>query len=447
MTDHVNGREVVLDMLLEVLEGDKYSHTVLNQHLKKHQLLEKQERAFITRLFTDTVKRYLTLDYIIEQFSTLPVRKMKPLIRNLLRMSIYQIMYMDQIPESAVCNEAVKLAKKRGFSKLSGFVNGILRNIIREKDGLTFPDRSKNEVEYLKIMYSTPEWLVKQLLEQYDDATAEAVLKASLRERETSIRCNRAKVSPDQLKENLIEEGVIVERSEYLDYAYVIHNYDYLDKLQSFRQGEFTVQDVSSMLVCEVAEIKESDFVIDVCSAPGGKSLQAAEKARRVSARDLTEYKINLINENCNRMGFTNVETLVWDATVTDESMINSADVVIADLPCSGLGVIGKKSDIKYRMSHEQQKELVELQRKILSAVQQYVKKGGVLVYSTCTINKDENEENRNWFLENYDFETESIDPYLPKQLQGETTQKGYLQLLQGVHNSDGFFIAKFRRK
>ncbi len=447
MTESYNSREIVLEMLLEVLEGGKFSHTVQNQTLKRYQMLEKQERAFLSRVFTGTVKVYLTLDYIIEQFSTLPVRKMKPLIRNLLRMSVYQLRYMDQVPSSAVCNEAVKLAKKRGFDKLSGFVNGILRNIIRNEANIKFPDKQLDPVKYLEISYSYTQWLVSELLTQYDFAAVEKILAASLTEKELTIRTNLKKVTPQELKEILLAEGVTAEESNYLPYAFKLKNYDYLEKLNAFQKGYFAVQDVSSMLVCEVAGINEKHLVVDVCAAPGGKTMHAAQTANIVFSRDLTEYKVGLINENLKRLELTNVQTKVWDASVLDEELIGKADVVIADLPCSGMGVFGKKADLKYKFLPNQQKELVELQRKILSVIQSYVKEGGVLMFSTCTINHGENTDNMEWFLNNFDFTPENIDAYLPDKLKSETTEKGYLQLLQGVHSTDGFFIAKFRRK
>ncbi|MFT4144881.1 MAG: 16S rRNA (cytosine(967)-C(5))-methyltransferase RsmB [Mobilitalea sp.] len=447
MTESYNSREIVLEMLLEVLEGGKFSHTVQNQTLKRYQMLEKQERAFLSRVFSGTVKVYLTLDYIIEQFSTLPVRKMKPFIRNLLRMSVYQLCYMDQIPSSAVCNEAVKLAKKRGFDKLSGFVNGILRNITRNEANIKFPDKQLDPIKYLEISYSYPQWLVSELLTQYDFATVEIILAASLKEKELTIRTNLQKVTPQELKEILLKEGVTVEESDYLPYAFKLKNYDYLEKLEAFQKGYFTVQDVSSMLVCEVAGISEKDLVVDVCAAPGGKTMHAAQTAGSVLARDLTEYKVGLINENIKRLELTNILTKVWDASILDEELVDKADVVIADLPCSGMGVFGKKADLKYKFSPNQQKELVELQRKILSVIQSYVKEGGVLMFSTCTINHGENTANMEWFLNNFDFSLESLNTYLPDELKSETTEKGYLQLLQGVHPTDGFFIAKFRRK
>lgn len=442
----INEREIVLDMLLEIIEGGKFSHTILNQTLSRHQNLNKQERSFITRLSTGTVERYLTLDYRINQVASLPVKKMKPLIRNLLRLSVYQLIYMDNIPDSAVCNEAVKLAKKRKFIKLSGFVNGVLREIIRTKDDFKLPYKDKNPVTYLSVVYSTPEWLVTSLLDQYHIEQVEKVLSASLKVSKTSIRCNLNKVSPSKLKEELIKEGVSVLDSQYLDYGFYISDYDHLEGIDAFKKGHFVVQDISSQLVNQVAGIESDDFVIDVCAAPGGKALHASQVANKVLARDLTEYKVDLINDNIKRLDITNVETEVWDATVLDAALIGKADVVIADLPCSGIGVMGKKVDIKYKMTRFQQIELVELQRKILTIIQNYVKPGGTLIYSTCTINNDENTGNMNWFLQNFDFEAVSLESYLPESLRNGDICNGYLQLLQGVHETDGFFIGKMRK-
>jgi len=442
-----DARELVLDMLMEVIEEGAYSHKVLGGTLKKYQQLDKQERAFITRLFIGTVKLYLRLDYIIEHFSTLPVKKMKPAVRCILREGAYQILYMEQVPDSAACNEAVKLAKKRGLGGLSGFVNAILRNIARNAKRIKFPDPAKEPVKYLSVYYSCPEWLAGLLTEQFGYDNTEAMMASALQERQTSIRCNEKKVSCAELKAILHKEGVTVEDSPYLEYAFTIKDYDYLEKLDSFKKGYFMVQDVSSMLVCHLAGEENCFLVLDVCAAPGGKALHAAQKAGKVIARDLTEAKIRLIDENIKRMGYDNVTTQVWDATLPDEALFGQADLVIADLPCSGLGVIGKKPDIKYKLSQQQLAELAGLQKKILAVVQNYVKPGGILMFSTCTVNRDENINNFRWFLENFNFEAVSIYESLPDALKTDTAKDGYLQLMQGKHDTDGFFISKFRKR
>lgn len=436
-------RELVLGILMEVTKDGEYSHIALRNVLSKYQYLDKKERAFITRVTEGTLERMIELDYIINQFSKVKVNKMKPVIRNILRMAVYQLKYMDSIPNSAVCNEAVKLATKKGFSSLKGFVNGVLRNIERNLDTITYPDD-------LSIKYSMPEWILNQWKEVYDDKTIETMLKAFLEDKPTTIRCNTSVCTVDELMEKLEKEGVHVEKHPYLPYALWISSYNYLAELQSFQDGDFYVQDISSMLVSHIAQPKEGDYVIDVCAAPGGKSLHMAEMLHgtgHVEARDLTDYKVNLIWENIQRSGMKNMEAVRFDATVLDEESIEKADVVVADLPCSGLGVLGKKTDLKYKMTEKTQEDLVVLQRDILSKVKNYVKPEGILIYSTCTIHKKENMDNVHWFLqENADFELVSIGDILCDELKKDVVEEGCLQFLPGVHESDGFFIAKFKR-
>lgn len=450
MTKDVDLRELVLGILIDITENENYSHIAINQTLKKYQYLEKQDRAFISRLSEGCIETLIELDYIIDKFSSVKTKKMKPVIRNILRMGVYQIKYMDNIPDSATCNEAVKLAKKKGFHNLKGFVNGVLRNISRNIESLQYPEEEKEPVRFLSIKYSVPEWIIGQWLEEYDYPTVKGILIASLEEKKTTIRCNLNKITPNQLEENLRKNDVIVSPGEYLPYALKISGYNYINKIEAFREGLFQIQDESSMLVAEVAGIHEGDYCIDVCAAPGGKSLHVAEKLNGtgfVSARDLTDYKVSLIKENIDRLQLSNIKQKVQDALELDQESILKADVVIADLPCSGLGVFGKKTDIKYKVTKSQQEQLVLLQRQILRVVSQYVKPNGVLIYSTCTINKDENIGNVHWFLSEFDFELESIDPYIPDNLTGDTTKMGYIQLLPGVHKTDGFFIARLRKK
>lgn len=426
MTDQqVNVRALALELLLEITGRKEYSHVALRGALEKYQYLSKQDRAFLTRVTEGTVERMLELDYIIDQFSKVPVKKMKPVIRNILRMSVYQIKYMDRIPDSAVCNEAVKLAQKKGFTNLKGFVNGVLRGIIRGIDAVVYPNPS--------VQYSMPEWIVEQWTEEYGAETAHKMMENQYTERPVTIRINLEKISKEKLKERLESEGVRVQEVDGVDCALAISDYDYLRAIPSFREGLFQVQDVSSMLAALMAEPKCGDYCIDVCAAPGGKSLHLSDLMKgtgMVEARDLTDYKVGLIEENMERTGVKNMKAVRMDATVLDEASIEKADVVLADLPCSGLGVLNKKSDLKYRMSREQQRELVALQRKILDTVWRYVKPGGTLIYSTCTVHKEENEGNAAWFTGHY--------PFILKEQR---------QMLPGVDPWDGFYIAKLERK
>ena len=434
MTTGVNIRELVLDILIEVNENEQYSHLMIRDVLNKYQYLEKQERAFLTRLAEGTIEHMLEMDFIINSFSKVKVKKMKPLIRNLLRMSVYQLKYMDSIPDAAVCNEAVKLARKRGFGQLRGFVNGVLRNIARELSHLQYPDEKLEPVRFLEVKYSVPEWMASQWIKDYGYEQTKTICESFLTEQPITIRANLTKTTPEALKERLIAEGVEVNEVPELDYAFEISGFDYLQSLDSFAEGLFYVQDISSMMVAEKTAPKKDSYIIDVCAAPGGKSSHLAEKLAgtgMVEARDLTEYKVSLIEENIQRHGLNNMNAVQMDATILDEASKNKADVLICDLPCSGLGVMGKKTDIRYKMTPEKQKDLVKLQRKILSTVHAYVKSGGTLMYSTCTIHKGENEENVAWFVKNYpEFEVVSQE-----------------QMFPGGLYHDGFFIAKLVRK
>ena len=433
MGNTVNDRELILEILLAVTRDGEYSHIALRNVLENYQYLDKSERAFITRVTEGTLERMIELDYIINQFSKTKVNKMKPVIRTIIRSAVYQLKYMDSVPDSAVCNEAVKLAGKRGFSGLKGFVNGVLRNISRNLDNVKYPDKS-DTVKWLSVIYSMPEWIITEWLKNYDREMVEKMLQAFLAERPTTIRCNLSQISREELAEELKKEGVKVRLCDTVDSALFISGYDYLGALESFRTGHFQVQDISSMEVAEWAAPKEDEYIIDVCAAPGGKSLHLADKLAgkgHVEARDLTPYKVDLIRDNIARMGIDNIEAVCQDATVYDEASEKKADILIADLPCSGLGVLGKKTDLKYKMNPDTQEELVHLQRKILSVVHRYVKSGGKLLYSTCTIHRAENQENAAWFAEQHpEFELVRERQFLP-----------------GVDDSDGFYIAEFVRK
>lgn len=432
MGNTVNERELVMEVLLAVTRDGQYSHLALGSMLEKYQYLSKNERAFITRVSEGTLEHMIEIDYIINQFSKVKVNKMKPVIRAIVRSAVYQLKYMDSVPDSAVCNEAVKLAGKRGFSGLRGFVNGLLRNIGRNMDAVKYPDPS-DKIRWLSVTYSMPEWIVKQLLSDYPEETVTAILEDFQKEKPTSVRCNLSKISREDLKKALEEERVTVKLHPTLDCAMYLSDYDYLGALDCFEKGYFQVQDVSSMEVAVWAAPKEGDYIIDVCAAPGGKSLHLADMLRgtgHVEARDLTEYKVNLILDNIERSGLNNIDAVCMDATVPDETSIDKADIVIADIPCSGLGVLGKKTDLKYKMTEQMQQDLVKLQREILSVVHRYVKPGGKLLYSTCTIHRAENEENAKWFEAQYpEFEKVRERQFIP-----------------GVDESDGFYIAEFRR-
>ncbi len=439
--NHTNARELVLDILMEVLERGGPSHVVLNQALAKYQYLEKQDRAFVTRVTEGTLEYLLQIDYVIGQYSHTKIEKMKPLIRTLLRMSVYQILYMDRIPDSAVCNEAVKLAVKRRFQGLKGFVNGVLRSIAREKGGLEFPDDS--------VRYSMPRWLMDMWKNEYPEDTVYGMLRAFLEKRKLCVRLNGTPEEWPGTEESLQSQGVRAEKSEYWEGVRYLSGMDHLEALKAFREGRIQVQDLSSVFAVLAAAPGKGQYCIDVCAAPGGKSLHMADLVGEegfVEARDISQSKVELIEDNIRRRGASNIKARVMDALEFDQASVEKADILLADLPCSGLGVIGRKPDIKYRVTPDTIEELARLQREILSVVWRYVKPRGTLVYSTCTISRKENEENAAWFAREYPFEPVNIEQRLSGKLQSETLKKGYIQLLPGTYPGDGFFLAVFKR-
>ncbi len=455
MTNAINEREIALDILMEVNEKEQYVHVLLNEALRKYQYLEKNERAFISRLVKGTIERRLTLDYVINQVSSVRVNKMKPLIRNLMRMSVYQMMYMEQVPVSAVCNEAVKLAKKRHFNNLSGFVNGVLRNISRQLQDMKLPD------DY-SVKYSMPQEVINILAESFDRETVGKILESFLKEKDISAMTNIVKTDKDTLAKSLSEQGIGVKDAPYVENAMIISGFNYLDDITEFNDGMFQIQDISSMLAGVIAAPKENDKVIDVCAAPGGKSIFAALSMKGtgcVISRDVSDRKTEQIRENAERLGLDNIAVQTVDATLHIAQDEESADIVLADLPCSGLGIIGRKPDIKYNVTKEKIAGIVALQREILDSVCSYVKHGGYIVYSTCTLNPKENEENVRYIADK-GFVPEDITDMLPKALledakkagKGiydkllEDAEGGMLTLIPGVYECDGFFVAKLKR-
>lgn len=452
----VNIRAVVLDILTEIEKEGEFSHITINNALLKYQYLDRTQRAFINRLSLGTIECRIEMDYILNQYSKTPVNKMKPLIRRIMRMAVYQIIYMENVPDSAACNEAVKLAAKRGFTGLKGFVNGVLRNISRNKDNITYPDKAKETKKYLSVKYSMPEWIIELWNTNMSYEEIEDILAGMKKDKKTYIRCNTLKGGTDYIKKILEEEGVTVTEVSGLSYAYEISGYDYLTALKSFNEGLYQIQDISSMMAGEYVKPSTDSLIVDVCAAPGGKSINAALKLAeaaydnkdipesgiskevlkgitgRVIARDVSDYKASLIDDNVARLGIPYIDVEVHNALEFDEELEGKADIVIADLPCSGLGIMGRKPDIRYNITKEKIDDIISLQRDILKVVSRYVKTGGTLVYSTCTINRAENEDNADWICNTLGFSND-----------GE-----YRQMLPSAKaDNDGFFVAGLIKK
>lgn len=468
MAKEINVRELAAQTLTEIDRGQETSSTAMGKVLRNYQYMSKQDRSFYTRLCYGTLESRIRLDYMIDQVSKTKVASCRPYIRNLLRMSLYQICYMGGVPDEAACNEAVLLAKRKGFASLSGFVNGVLRNLVRKKGTFEFPDREEHRESYLSVRYSMPLWLVERMLDWYPEELAETIMQAFLQEPPLTVRVNLARTDKEALRAMLHADGIQTRDGYYTDNTLQISGLNYLNRIRAFREGLFTIQDESSVLQGCLAPVHAGDRILDVCAAPGGKSLHAAERlylaggvkqtadangTGMVLARDIGPEKTGRIHENIERMKYTNITVEEWDARRLDERSLASFDIVFADVPCSGLGVLGRKPDIKYRLTTGQMNDLLSLQREILSTTCRYVKKDGYLIYSTCTINPEENVGQVAWIRNHVSLEPVSLRKCLPQHLAeqldgqpGSDLDAGYATLLPGRQQCDGFFFAVLRR-
>ena len=435
----INARKLALRILDEIENTHEFSHVVMNRTFQNYDI-ESADRRFISHIIYGVLENKLLLDYYIRKLSSERFTRIHPTTVNILRMGFYQIIYMSKVPESAAVDESVKLAKNVNL-KDSKFVNGVLRQFLRMNKQIELPDRKKHNVTYLSIFYSFPEWLVKMWIEQYGEKFTEALLASSNLTPKLTLRVNTQLVSMDEFEKMLAQEGVEFRRSEVVPIGIIVENMNHLalQSLPGYQEGYFTVQDISSMCVGYYSGIEQNQTVIDLCAAPGGKTTHLAQlmhNTGKVLAFDNQESKIPVIEENVQRLKLTNVETSMKDALILDTSLVEVADLVLVDAPCSGLGIIRRKPDIKYNKSRESLDSLVQIQKEILMNAVQYVKLGGTLMYSTCTLNRAENQNVIEWLLQ-FDnrFELEPID------------LEPYKSLFPNVHETDGFFIAKLIRK
>ena len=438
-------RETALKILYDVSEKSAYSNISVNKYLESSELREI-DRAFATELAYGTVKWLIEIDYIIDRFSSVKLKKLSPWIKNILRMGIYQLLHTDRVPVSAACNTSVELAKRYGHQASSRFVNGVLRNISRSRENIPYPDKS-DIVRHLSIVYSHPEELVALWVARFGAMFTEDILISNNSVPDFSVRVNTLNTSREELLAALEKEGCKAREGKYLKEAVILENPSSITKLEAFQKGYFTVQDESSMLSSVILEPEEGQLAVDVCSAPGGKSTHMAQLMNNrgtVLARDIHPHKLKLVESTAIRLGIDIIKTELFDAEKLDEELIGKADRVLVDAPCTGLGIIRKKPDIKYSQNISGQGDLIRLQRKILSNASKYVKPGGYLVYSTCTIQQEENIDNVRAFLgENKGFKLAAFGNIIPDKLKGSTAQEGFIQLYPNIDKTDGFFISK----
>lgn len=442
----INPREVASEGLYRIFEEQSFNNVVLKSILKQNGAMAKNDKAFVTEIVNGTLRNIYYIDYVINQFSNTKTDKIKPWLLAVMRSAVYQIIFMDKVPVSASCNEAVKLAKKRGYGKLSGFVNGVLRSISRNVDNIELP--KYGTPEYLNIKYSHPLWLIKMWLHEYDYDFVENLCKSNNEPPDVTVVVNTLKTDRDSLKNDLEKEDIVVSLGKYHQNVLHLKKTSDISNLDAFKKGLFHIQDESSVTAVKVLDPKKGEKILDICSAPGGKSMLSAELMENlgeISSRDIYYHKIELIEDSSKRLGLSIINAEEKDALQFYPEDVEKFDRVLVDAPCSGFGIIKKKPDIKFRRTGNDIDELIKIQRGILENASKYVKKGGVLVYSTCTICKKENIKNVQWFLENFDFELEDIDNLLPNGVNSQT--KGCVSFYPNVNGTDGFFIARFRRK
>ena len=414
--------------LFDVETKNSYSHISLNHHIISG---KPDSPSFVRELVYGVLENKIYLDYVIEQFAKDPIAKVKINDLVVLRMGIYQLKFLSGVPEYAAVNESVDLAKR--FCKgREGFINGVLRSFIRSGKEVELPDRSLNEVNYLSIKYSYEPWIIELWLEQYAVDFVEELLAAGNVTPPFVIRVNQLKTSKEDLKKRLIAKGYQAEDGLLCKEALQVEGRGLLGG-KLYESGMFSVQDESSILAVNILDPQPDELIMDVCAAPGGKTLAIAEKMQnrgQVIAWDIYRRKLAIVDKEAVRLGITNVTTKTWDATRVESSMIEKADRVLVDAPCSGLGVVRRKPEIKYKKRTTEIDELPRKQLSILSASSKYVKPGGVLVYSTCSISHYENQKVVKDFLKK--------NPYFVKEEE--------LQLLPNINNTDGFFICKMRK-
>lgn len=438
-----SAREISWNIIRAYFKNNTYIEISLDHALKENHLSEK-DVSLVTIIVYGVLQNLYRIDFVISKFSSIPIKKIQPQVLHALRIGIYQILFLDKIPDSAAVNETVKLVRKTGNARAAGFTNAVLRNLIRAD---YHPEEEIQKLEWLdrvSLLYSHPKWICERLEKNVGRAQAEDFLAWNNQVHPITIHTNALKTDPVQLTESLTAEGIRVSEGPFFKDSFQIVNTRNLAELDSFQKGWFRVQDSSSRLASQVCADCNPKKVLDLCAAPGGKSFSlynAMLGKVDITACDLYPAKVQLMDREKSRLGYHNIRTQQNDAMVFNNDFVSNFDLVIADVPCSGLGVISKKPEIRYHQE-ESFEDLLMQSRTILDHAAQYVQPGGHLVFSTCTVLPEENDEMAEWFVQNHpDFEFEPFTDW-----NGNPVESGRISLWPQIHQTDGFYIAKFRR-
>lgn len=439
----MNVREIVFASLLKCEKNKSYPNIEIDSAIEKYKLTGT-DRSFYTALVYGVIEKKITLDYIISSFSSRDVSKIDAEILVILRMGVYQILYMGSVPDHAACFESVELCRKNNKKSASGFVNALLRETVRKKDGIVYPDKEKEPTKYLSAVYSFPEWLCQMWLNDYGFEKCESILSALNCPPDITLRVNTLKTDVESVLKSLEEKEIKAEKGYYSRNAVRLLQACPISSLDMLKNGEVYVQDEASQLCAEIVGAKENDLVIDTCSCPGGKSFSMAinmGNKGKVCSFDLHGNKLTLVEKGAKKLGIDIIETKEHDGSIALEELKGCADRVLVDAPCSGLGVIAKKPDLRYKEKSAIER-LPDIQYKILDAACTYVKEGGVLVYSTCTINKRENE----CVVERFLAEHSGFEAYDFDLGNGIKSENGMITFYPDTTKTDGFFVSAFRR-
>ncbi len=439
-------RSAALTALLHVDVNEGYSNIVLDKTLLSFSL-DQRDKALASAIFYGVLERRITLDYMIQQYSNVNMKKIDPVVLEILRIGVYQIIYLEKIPKSAAVNESVLLAKENKAVKASGFINAVLRALIRNMDRLNMPNPEKEPALSLSIRYSCPQWLIRLWQEAYGEECTIKLLESTFNKPPIFARVNNILISEEKLIERLDAEGVKANAITWMENAVELENTGAIGQSHSYKEGLFHIQDLSSQICCSVLSPSAGQRVIDVCSAPGGKAFTLAEimgNQGELLAFDKYKGKVGLILQGAKRLNLSIIKASLRDAVSAPP--LDLADRVLCDAPCSGLGIIRRKPEIRYKLQSAID-SLPDLQYLILCKSSQLVKSGGILVYSTCTLNPKENNQVATKFLENnHEFEPYAI--ILPGTLTRAVEEPDFqLTLMPHVHGTDGFFVAAFRKK
>lgn len=444
-------REVALKTLYKIDKEGGYSNIVLDDMLHQNRKnLSEKDIGLISEIVYGVTTWKLTLDEIIKKYSSIRLKKISPWILNILRMSIYQIIFLEKIPKSAVVNEGVNLAKRYGHKSSSGFTNAVLRKV--KKEDYEEMGQMEEEKEKISKMTSMPKWIIDELKKEgLSNDNIDQICKCSNIRPKLSIRVNKLKIGKEELKEKLESKGIEVEKGILEDF-FIVKKAKNIENMDEFKNGLFTIQDEAAGLTALILNPKKGEKILDACSSPGGKTTYIAEIVEnnaQIEAWDIHEHRIKLVEQTAKRLGNSIIEAKVQDATKYNEKYFEKFDKILLDVPCLGLGVLKRKPDIKWKRKPEDIKEIVKVQYEILNNCSNYLKPGGELVYSTCSILKEENQNIVMEFLEqNHAFELQKI--ILPKNKDNYfkkfVIDNKFLQVYQN-EKTDGFFICKMRKK